>query len=117
MSLLKIEIGNEVMYANLANTEAAKTLQKYLEKGNLVISVSNYGGWEKVGDLPWRLPQDDKQIHADYGDIMLYNGSSIVFFYGGNDWAYTRLGKIIDDGKDLNKILSGNENTVILSVE
>ena len=47
---------------------------------------------------------------------MLYAGSSIVLFHGGNSWEYTRLGWI-DEMTNLTGILSGNENEITLSLE
>lgn len=115
---LKIEIGGHVLYAEFADSDAARELQTRLETESITIEVSNYGGWEKVGDLPWSLPSEDEQLTAVEGDIMLYVGHSIVFFYGNNSWAYTRLGTILnEDGISLKEILGGNETEMILSVE
>lgn len=115
---LKIEIGGHVLYAEFADSDAARELQTRLETESITIEVSNYGGWEKVGDLPWSLPSEDEQLTAVEGDIMLYVGHSIVFFYGNNSWAYTRLGTILnEDGISLKEVLGGNETEMILSVE
>ncbi len=115
--MLKIEIGSAVLYAQFADTKAAEELKNSLGNGSVTIRVSNYGGWEKVGDLPWSLPRDDVQTTAVPGDIMLYNGSSIVLFYGDNSWAYTRLGTIMDaDEETLRAALSGDETEVVLSL-
>lgn len=115
--MLKIEIGNAVLYAQFADTKAAEELKNNLENGSITISVSNYGGWEKVGDLPWSLPRADVQTTAVPGDIMLYNGSSIVLFYGNNSWAYTKLGTIIDADEEIFRAaLSGDETELVLSL-
>lgn len=115
--MLKIEIGNTILSAQFADTRAAEELKNDLKNGSITISVSNYGGWEKVGSLPWSLPRDDVQTTAVPGDIMLYNGSSIVLFYGNNSWAYTRLGTIVDaDEETLRAALSGDETELILSL-
>jgi len=115
--MLKIEIGNTILSAQFADTRAAEELKNDLKNGSITISVSNYGGWEKVGSLPWSLPRDDVQTTAVPGDIMLYNGSSIVLFYGNNSWAYTRLGTIVDaDEETLRAALSGEETELVLSL-
>ncbi|MCQ2437765.1 MAG: hypothetical protein MJ099_05155 [Clostridia bacterium] len=115
--MMKLEIGNAVLYAEFANTDAARTLQEKLTQGSITIDVSNYGGWEKVGDLPWSLPAKDEQITAQPGDIMLYTGRSVVLFYGNNSWAYTRLGQIVDcDANALREALSSTEDQLTLSL-
>lgn len=115
--MLKIEIGNAVLYAQFADTKAAKELKNNLGNGSISVRVSNYGGWEKVGDLPWSLPRTDVQTTAVPGDIMLYNGSSIVLFYGNNSWAYTKLGTIVDaDEEALRAALSTDETELVLSL-
>ncbi len=113
--LLKIEIGETVLLAELADTDAARTLAEKLGEGSVTIAVSNYGGWEKVGDLPWGLPAADERLTAQPGDIMLYTGNCIVLFYGENSWAYTRLGRIIShDAEALRQVLSGSESELTL---
>ncbi len=116
-SMLKIEIGNAVLTAEFADTPAAQALKGKLKEDSVTVDVSNYGGWEKVGDLPWSLPASDVQTGAVPGDIMLYCGNSIVLFYGSNRWAYTRLGTIVDsDADSLARILGGNDSKLTLSL-
>ncbi len=117
LPMMKLEIGNAVLYAEFADTDAARALREKLTEGCVTIAVSNYGGWEKVGDLPWSLPADDVHLTAQPGDIMLYTGRSIVLFYGSNSWAYTRLGRVVDcDASALQEVLGGNENSLTLSL-
>ncbi len=116
-TMLKIEMGENVLLAELADTDAARMLAEKLAEGSVTIAVSNFGGWEKVGSLPWELPAADQQLTAQPGDIMLYTGDSIVLFYGENSWAYTRLGQIIShDAEALRPVLSGSESELTLSL-
>ncbi len=116
-TMLKIEIGETVLLAELADTDAARALARKLAEGSVTIGVSNFGGWEKVGNLPWSLPAADKQLTAQPGDIMLYTGDCIVLFYGENIWAYTQLGQIIShDAEALRRVLSGGESELTLSL-
>lgn len=79
--------------------------------------MSNYGGFEKVGSLGTNLPTNDTQITTIVGDIMLYQGNSIVIFYGSNSWSYTRLGKIESATKEsLLEVLGTEEVTITLSL-
>ena len=56
--------------------------------------MENYGGFEKVGELPKKLSKKDESISASSGDILLYQGRYMVIMFGSNSWSYTRLGKI-----------------------
>ena len=56
--------------------------------------MENYGGFEKVGELPKKLTKNDESISAVSGDILLYQGRYMAIMYGNNSWSYTRLGKI-----------------------
>lgn len=115
--MLTIKIGTHTLHAVLESNPSAQALKDLLGGGPILIDVQNYGGFEKVGTLPQSLPRDDAQMTASPGDIMLYQGNSIVFFYGSNSWAYTKLGTISDyDQKELREILSGNDTVIELSV-
>ena len=73
---------------------------KKLEQGDLTLSMSDYGGFEKVGSLGSQLPQNNEQITTEPGDVILYQGNSITLYYDTNSWNFTRLGKIEDVTKE-----------------
>lgn len=113
---IEIKANGRNMTATLADSEAAEEFLSRLENGDVTVSMNDYGGFEKVGDLPWSLPASDTQITTSAGDIMLYQGHSIVIFYESNSWAYTPLGKI--DGvnaSQIKEILAGNPVIVSFS--
>ena len=89
---INITIDGQSMLATLVDNVATKALAEKLANGPVTITMNSYGGFEKVGGLPWSLPSDDTQITTKPGDIMLYMGNNIVIFYGQNSWSYTRLG-------------------------
>lgn len=114
--MLYIQIGNATFSAVPAQNEAAEALMDMLAEGPVTVEVENYGGFEKVGELPQALPQQDTRITTKPGDIMLYQGDSIVFFYGSNTWSYTPLGTMQETNREtLRKAFGGSETTVILS--
>lgn len=90
------------MTATLVDNEATRRLLDLLAEGPIQVSMSDYGGFEKVGSLPQSLPTSNSQITTSPGDIMLYQGNQIVIFYGSNSWSYTPLGKI--DGATSNNL-------------
>lgn len=91
-NIIYITIDGRSLRATLAENSATKALTEKLVNGPVTITMNNYGGFEKVGELPWTLPSTDTQITTKAGDIMLYNSNNFVIFYGQNSWAYTPLG-------------------------
>ncbi len=79
----------------------------------LTIEMSMYGGFEQVGPIGQRLPREDVQTTTASGDVVLYSGSQLVVFYGSNDWAYTRLGKITDRTPEEMRALLGHGDVTI----
>ena len=114
---IDITANGRTMTATLADTEAARQLLARLEDGSVTVRMNDYGGFEKVGDLPWALPASNRQITTSAGDIMLYQGDNIVIFYGSNSWSYTPLGRIDGAGAaEIRNFLSGSSVDVTLSV-
>ena len=82
--------------ATFADNQGAEALADMLTDGPLTLSLDDYGGFEKVGSLGQSLPTSNTHITTQSGDIVLYQGSQIVLFYGSNSWSYTRLGRVTD---------------------
>ena len=103
----------EAIWEDNASVEALKALAV----GGLELTAEPYGGFELVAALPERIVREDRQTDAQPGDIMLYNGGSIVLFYGSNSWSYTRLGRISGlDEAELAELFGGGGVTLTLSV-
>lgn len=73
---------------------AIAALAERLDSGPLTIAMSDYGGFEKVGDLDSPLPTNDERITTEAGDLLLYQGRSFVIYYDTNTWSLTRLGRV-----------------------
>ena len=99
---VKVKINDNVFDVKLENNSATQELIKELKKGNVTVNASEYGGFEKVGNLGFSLPTSDENIGTAPGDIVLYQGDKISLFYGSHSWSYTKLGKI--DNVDSNKL-------------
>lgn len=96
------------------DNESVKELMEYAKKG-LTISMNIYGGFEQVGSLGKSIKSNNTQITTNPGDIVLYNSSNIVVFFGTNSWSYTKLGHINLNSDELNNLL--NKDSVILTLE
>ena len=89
---LYIRIGDEALTARLADNSSARALTELLREGDVTIDMRDYGGFEKVGDLPESLPRNDEPITTQAGDLILYQGDRFVLYYDVNSWDFTRLG-------------------------
>ena len=118
IEMIKIKVNNNVLEVKLEDNEATKSLVKRLKNGNITVNANEYGGFEKVGDLGFSLPRNDKNITTSAGDIVLYQGNQISLFYNSNSWSYTKLGKVQNvSTKDLKNILGSGDVTLVLSLE
>ena len=113
---MKVEAGNSTFTATLEDNKAAAALIEMMEKEPVVIEMEDYAGFEKVGSLGQSLPASNRRMTTRAGDIVLYNGSQIVMFYGSNSWSYTKLAEI-DDLTGWEEALGNGSVTVTLSME
>jgi hypothetical protein len=109
---IKITVSGKTLPVKIEDNVATKALVEALRGSSITYEADDYGGFEKVGALGRTLPSDNKQISTSAGDVVLYNSSNIVLFYGSNSWSYTRLGKIqyesLDELKSFLKAGEGN---------
>lgn len=112
---MNVQIGTENFTATLEDNEAAAAFTEMMKEEPVVIQMSDYSGFEKVGSLGTSLPASNSQITTQAGDIVLYNNSQIVIFYGSNSWSYTRLGRI-DDLTGWGEALGSGDVTVTFSI-
>ena len=92
--VLVIEAGGTQFYAELEDNSSAKAFIDELNSGAISVEMRDYGGFEKVGPLPWTLPQNDTEITAKPGDVILYQGNQITVYYDQNTWSFTKLASI-----------------------
>lgn len=116
--MLKIEIGQETFTATLANNSSVDALKELLKDGPLTLKMSDYAGMEKGADLGVTLPQNNQQMNTTAGDIILYQGRTLVIYYDTNSWSLTPIGKINDlDEALLKETLGSGDVTVTFSLQ
>jgi hypothetical protein len=115
---VKVKINDEIFDVKLENNSATQELIKELKKGNVTVNASEYGGFEKVGDLGFSLPANDENVETNPGDIVLYQGDKVSLFYGSHSWSYTKLGKIDNvDSNKLKEVLGSGDVTLEFSLK
>ena len=115
---LVIEANGQQFYADFEDNSSAEALKEKLNSGPVEIDMHDYGGFEKVGPLPWDLPRNDESITTVPGDVILYQGNQITIYYDENTWNFTRLAKIGNVTREkLLEALGDGDVTVRLWIE
>ena len=114
--LLKIEVNGNTFYADFEDNSSAEALKEKLQSGSLTLEMEDYGGFEKVGDLPFSLPTNDENITTSAGDVILYQGNKLTIYYDTNTWSFTKVAKIRDADSSLKSKLGEGSVTVTLSL-
>ncbi|MBQ2347401.1 MAG: hypothetical protein II388_03385 [Clostridia bacterium] len=114
---LKISVNGKELTATLEDNSSAQALTELLKQGNITVDMSDYGNFEKVGNLPQSLPKNDEKITTVPGDIILYQGNKITIYYAENTWDFTKLGHINNiTQEELKTLLGDGDVTVSLSI-
>lgn len=109
-NLLIIAIGQTIFTAKLVDNTSVAALKDLLSDSPLTVEMSDYASMEKGGSLPYSLPQNNVQMNAVPGDIILYQGKTLVIYYDTNSYSLTPIGKIEDVTQDSLKKVLGTEN-------
>ena len=116
--IVQVMVGDRFFSIDLAGNSSADAFLEKIKKGNVAIDMSDYGGFEKVGNLPWALPTNDKEITTVPGDLILYEGNKITIYYGENTYKFTKLGHLNADEEEIKEAFGGAEDiTAEFSVE
>ena len=110
MDVIKIKVNNEILNVKLENNSSSAALVEKLKQSDIIIEAHDYGNFEKVGDLGFNLPTNDKRITTKPGDLILYQGNNITLYYDTNTWTFTKLGEVIGVEKEKLKDILGEDN-------
>ena len=97
--MLVVKAGERIFYATLEDNSSAKALTEKLSTQALTLDMREYGGFEKVGELPWELPANDQKITTKPGDVILYQGNQLTIYYE-NTWSFTKIATMNSVTKD-----------------
>ena len=113
---LRVKIGHRVFSVILQDNATTRSFTELLP---LEMTMRELNDNEKYCRLSQSLPTQDKnpgQIHA--GDLMLYDGNTVVLFYKdfATSYRYTPLGRIADTS-ELMEALGSGDVSVVMSLE
>ena len=111
-----VSVNGHDLELQLADNSSAHAFADLVGNSGLELAMEDYGGFEKVGPLPQRLPTNDEQIATRPGDVILYQGDKLAIYYATNTWSFTRLGALVDLGEnDSREVLGEGSVTVTIS--
>ena len=117
MNRFYIHVNGKVLVCECTDNTSSKALLEKLKISDVEIDMSDYGSFEKVGDLGFTLPQNNEAIITAPGDVILYQGRMITIYYSENTWNFTYLARIPDVTKQsLLEILGQGDVTVTFSM-
>lgn len=116
---LVVKSNGKTLYASLEDNPSARDFVKKLSTGSITVEMDDYGNFEKVGELPWKIKRSDREITAVPGDIILYEGNKITIYYDQNSWNFTRLGRLGNKStrEQMLEFLGEGKTSVSFSIE
>ena len=116
-AIICCEINGNMYNVSFEDNEAANALLSEMSKGPLTLEMSDYGGFEKVVELPFTLPANDEMITTRPGQITLYQGNKLSIYYAENTWELTEIGYIDMTEEELAELKDAETVTVELWAE
>ncbi len=115
---MKIQIKDMSFTATLEDNSSVEALRELMADGPITLNMSDYANMEKGADLGVTLPQNNEQMNTKAGDIILYQGKTLVIYYDTNSWSLTPIGKIDNvNEEELRTALGTGDVTVTFSLE
>ena len=115
---MTIKAGDATFTATLENNSSVEALKEMMRDKPLTLDMSDYANMEKGADLGRTLPQNNVSMNTKPGDIILYQGRTLVIYYDTNSWSLTPIGRIENVNADsLKKALGSGNVTVTFSLD
>ena len=106
-AIMVVRVGERSFTIDLSGNSSAEAFWEKIKEGGLKIDMSDYGGFEKVGNLPWSLPTNDEEITTKPGDLILYQGNKLTVYYDENTWNFTKLGRLNAGEEEIKEVFGG----------
>ena len=113
---IQIIVNENILDVELENNSSTKEFIKKLKEKDLIIEMHDYGNFEKVGDLGFTLTKNDRNLRAEAGDLILYQGNQITLYYDTNSWTLTKLGHVNKTKEELLDILGEGDVTMTFTI-
>lgn len=108
-AFVAVKVGEDIFTIDLEDNSSADAFYEKLKEGNIEIVMHDYGSFEKVGNLPWKLPTNDEEITTEPGDLILYQGDKITVYYDENTWNFTKLGRLNATSEEIKEVFGDKD--------
>ena len=108
-----IIVGDRAFSVDFEDNTSAEAFLEKLRQDPVKLELHDYGNFEKVGELPWELPRNDKEITTKPGDLILYQGNQITVYYAENTWSFTKIGSINASEEEIVEAFGGKDNITV----
>lgn len=115
ISKMFITVNGNKLEVTLTQNSSTDALAALLKQGDITFTAIENGGFEIYGSIGHSLPTNNTRITAKPGDVLLYAGHNLCFFFGENTYSYTRIGKI-NATSELYNLLSADSGTVQVTI-
>ena len=113
-----INVKDRDLIVELEKNSSANAFYDRLKKESITINAKDYGNFEKVGNLEFELPRNDKTMETKAGDLILYQGNRISLYYDNNKYNFTKLGHVTNmDSYELKELLGNGDMKLKFSVK
>ena len=113
-----INVNDRDLIVELEDNSSAEAFYKRLKKESITVNAQDYGNFEKVGELGFELPRNDKTIETKPGDLILYQGNKITLYYDTNKHSFTKLGHVTNlDSFELKELLGKGDTVLKFSIK
>ena len=112
MAIPVVSVGDSFFTIDLENNASAEEFFEKIKKETIHIEMHDYGSFEKVGELPWSITRNDKDITTQPGDLILDQGNQITIYYAENTWNCTKLGRLNGTEEEIKEAFGGKENII-----
>ncbi len=115
--VINLKIWDKTFDVILEENSATKALIEKLHEWDVIVNAREYWWFEKVWNLWFDLPREDKQITTNPWDIVLYQWNQISLFYESNSWSYTPIWTIQNISQsELKEILWDDDVDLVFSL-
>lgn len=109
-AIVVVTVGDRVFSVEMDGNSSADAFYEKLKENPVTIEMHDYGNFEKVGELPWELPRNDRKITTEPGDLILYEGNQITVYYAENTYNFTKLGRLNAEPEEILEAFGGKDN-------
>lgn len=91
---LTVTANGHTYQAQLAENKSARLFEQKLRNHPVVIKAHDFEQMEKVGRLPWALPESNRELQTKPGQIILYQGRQLSLYDHHNSWSLTPIAQL-----------------------